>query len=333
MRAKGPALLLMLALHANAPAQDNDLAGLLASSLPKKREQAAALLGKQGDTAAAKRLIPMLKDKDWGVRMAALRALAPIRYGPGRDAVVKLAQDGEIRAIRILAAKLLREHDAEKAAFRIGKRTAKRKDLARLPGIEALGIIGTQAGIDALSKQMRASEPLHRAAAARALGRLRAGEKALRRGLKDKEAEVRILAAAAMAGIDSDTARASVLDYVQKRRDPDDAYDLRRIGRAGAAANRDAFQAALNARLAKAKKPAPLLHLAWFGRLQGCAAAARAHFKQRDAATRAHAFQVAGLSAEPLADAEVAHGLDHKDRRVRYAAATAHIAAAGGRRV
>ena len=227
MRAKGPALLLMLALHASAPAQDGDVAALLASSLPKKREQAASVLGKQGDTSAAKRLIPLLEDKDWGVRMAALRALAPIRFAPGRDAVVKQALDGEIRAIRILAANLLREHDAERAAFRIGKRTAKRKGEGRLAGIEALGIIGTTAGIEALSKQMRASEPLHRAAAARALGRLRAGEKALRRGLKDRETEVRILAAAAMAGIDSDTARGSVLDYVQNRFDPDDAYYLR----------------------------------------------------------------------------------------------------------
>ncbi|MHC4135360.1 MAG: HEAT repeat domain-containing protein [Planctomycetota bacterium] len=333
MRAKGPALLLMLTLHASAPAEDADLTGLLASSLPKKREQGAALLGKQGDMSAAKQLTRLLEDRDWGVRMAALRALVPIRYRPGRDAVVKQALDGEIRAIRILAAKLLREHDAESAAFRIGKRTAKRKKEARLSGLEALGIIGTPAGIEALSKQMRASEPLHRAAAARALGRLRAGEKALRRGLKDREAEVRILAVAALAGIDSDSARAAVLDYAEKPRDPDDSYDLRRIGRAAAAANRDAFTAALNARLAKAKKPAPLLRLAWFGRLSGCAAAARHHFRHRDAETRAHAFRVAGLGAEPLADADVARGLGHKDRRVRYAAATAHIAAAGERRI
>ena len=65
--------------HADEESADS----LVSSALPERREEGAAALGKQGDVAATKRLIKMLDDKDWGVRVAALHALGPLQNKDG----------------------------------------------------------------------------------------------------------------------------------------------------------------------------------------------------------------------------------------------------------
>ena len=333
MRGSFAVLGLLLAVAPANLAAEMTLEQKLASGLPANREKAAAALGKQGDTSAAKRLIALLGDKDWGVRIAAVRALGPISYGPGRDALFEQALKGEIRAIRRAAAEALRDHAAAAQGRRIGRYLTKLKGDARTRGIEALAVIGGKDGIAALAKQMRAPDKEHRAAAARALARQGAGEEALLGALKDREEPIAILALIALAMIDSDSARAGVIDRLEKIRDLTESYTTRRVGRAGAKANKDAFAKALSERIAKAKKPGPLLQTAWYGRLTGCAAAAAAHFKHRDPLTRAFAFRVAGLGSEPLPKALVDGGLKHKDRRVRYGAADAALRAAGAERI
>jgi HEAT repeat protein len=321
---------LLLVLVAGVRAGEETLpADLIGSAEPAKREQAAGLLGKQGDTAAAKQLVGLLDDRDWGVRMAALRALGPIAFGPGREAIREQALEGETRGLRALAARMLAAHDAEDAAAAIARRLKGFKKEDRLPSLEALGIIGTAAGIAALEGQMRSPEPSHRAAAARALGRLGAGMDALIRGLQDREEEVQILSLCALAGLDAGPAREEALDYLAKPGCREDDYLPRRVGQRAAAANLDAITAAVNARLEKAADPGPFLRVAWYGRLAGCAAAARAHFRARDPVDRAFAFACAGLGREPLPWDDVRRALDQRDGRLQHAAATALLAAAG----
>ncbi len=315
--------LLLGALPAWAPADGPSAEDLLASTLPGKREEGAALLGQQGDTAAAKKLIALLDDPDWGVQMAAIRALAPIKFEPGRDAIREKALEGKIRAIRTLAARCLKEHDAQRAGARIASHAVKLKKEARLPSIEALGILDTPEALAELADQMKAQEPEHRIAAARALGRVHGGEKALVRGLKDKEPMVVVLSAVALAGVDSDTARAEVLDHVE-RLDPLEGYVFRRVGRRAGETNREAFAKALDARIAKEKQPCALLQVA----LAAAApvASARSCLGHGDPLTRTFAYKAAALLPERVTPEQAAKGLSDRDRRVRLAAAEAVLA-------
>ena len=322
-------LVILFAAGALQAGDNESVDQLRTSALPQNREKGAALLGKQGDTKAAKRLIVMLRDKDWGVRMAALRALAPIKFKPGRKAIRKHALNGEIRAIRALAATLLRDHDAKASALVIGKGLKRLKKEARLPAIAALGVIGGPGGIAALEAQMRAPDPTHRQAAARALGRIGAGEKGLLRGLKDKREAVRLLSAAGLARIDTDDARSALLGFLEKNRKEWDAYVLRRIGWHGAEANAAALGKAIAERLPKSKQKAALLQVAYYGKLAACARAALALLGNRDTVTRTFAYRVATFSGDPLLLEQVKAGLDHKDPRVNYAAATAFLESAG----
>jgi len=303
---------------------DADLERLLSSTLPENREKAAGLLGKQGKTAAAKRLLGMLKDRDWGVRMAAIRALGPAGMKTTRNALVHQALEGEIKAIRVLAAQVLKEHDSKRTAEQIARSMKRYKGEARLPGIRALGLIGGEAAVGALLKQVRSPNRLHRAAAVRALGRLGAGEKWLVGALKDKEDNIRMLAASALSRLDNDVARTALLEFIERNRKPWDGYILRRIGQGAGATQADKFAAAIVPRLKKSKQAVALLQIAAEGRLKGCAAAARGLFKHRDILTRCFAYRVAGLG-EPLGLADVQPALDHKDVRLNYAAALAFL--------
>jgi HEAT repeat protein len=302
---------------------------LLESALPWKREEGARLLAARKNTAAAKRLIGLLADRDWGVRMAAIRGLGTIRYGPGADALRDRALKGETRGIRHLAARMLKQGDAEAASGRIARRLTKLKKKQRLRPIEALGIIGGPAAVEALEKQMRAPDPTHRLAAAAALGRLHAGEQGLMRGLKDRKEDVSLTSATGLAGVDSDSAREAILDYVEKAREPREAYVLRRIGRNGALANRAAFAAVLCRRLEKTRSPGPLLQVAIFGGLDECGEAAFPYLKHRDPLVRAFAFRVAGQGGKAPPMDRVLGAIGHKDRRLRYAAAQALLDTAG----
>ena len=263
---------------------------------------------------------------DRGGGLAAVRALGPIKVEAGRDALRDQVVKGEIRAIRIAAARQLQEHDAKSSASSIGRNLKRYKKDDRIAPIEALGIIGTDDAVSALEREMKAPDWEHRAAAARALARLGSGEDGLVHGLKDKE---EMLAAVALARIDTDRAREEVLDYLEKSRGDKDSYLIRRVGRGGAGADAEAFAKALEARLQKTKSPDVLLEAAWHGRLAACAEAALKYVDHRDPLVQAWAFRVAGLGAKPLEEALVDDGLKSRDRRVRYAAAEAFIAAAG----
>jgi HEAT repeat protein len=322
------ALLLLCGL---ALAGGPDIDELYESTVPENREKAAELLGKEGTATAGRRLVKLVKDKDWGVCMAAMRALGPINYAPGREELLKQALKGQTRVIRLQAARMLRDHGADFATGKIAKRTTKLKKKARIPYIEALGVLRTPKALEALEKQLRAPDPDHRIAAARALRGSGGAEKGLIRALRDREDMVRPLAASALAWVDTDSAREELLEYVEKRKADEDAYVFRRVGRNAALANPDSFSAALSARLEKSRNPGPLLQVAVYGRLKACASAGRKHFTARDPLVRAFAYKLASLGDEPVTWEEVKPALAHKDRRLRYAAALAYLDSAKGK--
>jgi len=313
------ALALVACILGSAGAQDAArVEEMLASIRPDERERAIELLGKESNTTVAKRLLTFLDDPDWGVQMAAIRALGPIEFKPARDALLKVAVEGETRAIRMLAARMLRDHAQDEAGRRLGKSASKYQKEERIAPIQALGVIGGEEGIHALERMLSALDPLHRAEAARALAGHKAGEKALLRALGDKEEVVRIRAADALARIDSDAAREAVLEVAETG---EDGYLRRRIGRYAAAANEAKFVEALAAKLAKTKRPAALLEVAAASRAKGCASAAKAHLQAGEPLARAWAAKVVSLGGRPEDAENVLPLLDDKDVRVRRAAA------------
>ncbi|MGH7163527.1 MAG: HEAT repeat domain-containing protein, partial [Planctomycetota bacterium] len=119
---KGAALLgVLLAVSVQA---EPDAGALLKSAAPEEREKGIAQLADTRTVAVAKQLMPLLSDPDWGVRMAAARALGPIEFEPARGLLFKTAIRGETRRLRTLAATLLRDHAPGFAA-------AKLKSMAR----------------------------------------------------------------------------------------------------------------------------------------------------------------------------------------------------------
>ncbi|MHC4954456.1 MAG: HEAT repeat domain-containing protein [Planctomycetota bacterium] len=312
------------------PANEAAIPVQLKSKSPQLRERAAERLGEQGDRAAVKLLLPLLQDKDWGVRLAATRALAPIRSTPGREALREQLRTGATSVIRGRTAQLLKKHGSSALIIDAAKDLRRAKGDERLRLIEAMAVLGTPPGVQVLEKQMRSPEMSYRIAAARALGDLSKGMNALITGLKDKEEEVRWLSAVGISRFDSDYGREEVIKWIEKApaRNPVPGYVLRRVGRNGAKVNAKSMSAAVAKVLPDAKQPTSLLLVAWHGRLEGCAEAARKHLRAREGQTRALALRVAALKKESLAWKDVKSALRNKDDVVRYAAASAYLAAA-----
>ena len=295
---------------------------------PVQREKAARWLARIGGTKAATRLLELTKDGDWGVQVAAIRALGDVPHKPALAELRQLAVRGEIRRVRIAAARALSKLDADGAAGKLAGVMRKIKKEARLPYIEAVGILGGKVAADALAAQLRAPDPDHRLAAAQALVRLRTGQGGLINLLKDKRVDIRYTAAVALAGIDDDKAREALMTFLRKPRKGHESYVLRRIGRRAAATNPVAIEKVVAREIEKTKKPLYFLEVASYGRMAGAAEAARKHLMHRDALTAAYAFEVAALRGGTLAAEAVTKALKSRDRRLRYAAARSALAAA-----
>ena len=167
-RIAAAALLAILAVAARGD-EEPAIAVQISSKSPDIREKAAKRLGVRGDRAAVKALIPLLRDRDWGVRLAATRSLAPIGSTPGREALVKQLYTGATSVIR-LEAKLLRKHGDAALLAEVVKSMGRIKQAKRVRVIDALGVLGplsTAVAVQALGNQMRVADPQYRIAAAR----------------------------------------------------------------------------------------------------------------------------------------------------------------------
>ncbi len=301
-----------------------------ASTNPEYRERGAKMYAEIGGTDSAKILVAMTKDRDWGVQVAAIEGLMQVPFEKSLPVLRDLALSGDIRRVRVAAARALRQLDGDRTAARFAARLAKMKKKLRLPYIEALGVLGNTTAIEALAGQLRAPDPDHRLAAAKALLRLRAGSKSLIGALKDRRFEIRITAAVALAGIDNDDARAALVKFLDKATKPHESYVLRRIGRRSVKVNRAAMEKRISERISAKKKPIHFLEVAAYGRMAGCAEAARKHLDHRDPLTAAWAFSVVAFGDQPIERAALDKALKSRDRRLRYAAAKAALAAEEG---
>jgi len=317
----------LLLLAATGLAKDAPITEQLRSKFPQERERAAERLGEQADKAAVKLLVPLLRDRDWGVRLAATRSLAPIRSTAGREALRAQLRTGATSVIRLRTAQLLKKHGDASLVIEVVRDLGRAKDDERFYLIEALGILGTSPGVDGLEKQMRAQDMRYRVAAARALGDLAKGLDSLVEGLKDKEDEVRWQSAVGLSRIDSSSGRAAILGWIEKQhpKRPAPGYVLRRVGRYGVVVNRKEMEAVVAKALPKTKHAKALLLMAWHGRMTTCAEAADKHLRSRDGQTRALALQVAGLAKDSLTSKSMQSALGHKDDIVRYSAAQAYL--------
>jgi len=264
---------------------------------------------------------------------SATRSLAPVLSTPGREALVKQLYTGATSVIRLETAKLLRKHGDAALLAEVVKSMGRIKQAKRVRVIDALGVLGplsTAVTVQALGKQMRVADPQYRIAAARSLGALGKGQKVLINGLKDKEDEVRWLCAVALASVNTATARDALLGWIEKApaKRPAPGYVLRRVGRRGAKVNATALGEAIAQALPKTKHARSLLMIAWHGRLENCAEAARKHLRARDPRARALALRVTGLEKETLVWKDIKSAIANKEDVVRFAAATAYLAAA-----
>jgi len=318
-------LAFVLGVRAEEKTEEPPISKQLDSRDPAVRERASVRLGEQGDVAATKKLIALLEDPDWGVRLAATKALAPIRSTKGRAALIDQMRTGDFRVLRLTTAKLLAGLDDKSVAWEAAKGMSRFEDEQRVRLIEALGVLGTPYAAKTLAKQMRSPDVAYRKAAVRALGEIGAGIDVLIDALRDKEEEVQWLAAVAIAGIDSQAGRKAVVDWIDDARDPVPGWVLRRFGRRGAAVDKEALEEAVAAALERTRRARSLLLLAWTGRLDGCAEAARRYFRARDAETRALALSVAGLGEGGVEWKRAKRALRNKHKVVRHAAARAYL--------
>lgn len=271
------------------------------------------------DVAIVNRL---LADADWGVQLEAIRTFDTYENEGVRRTMASLAIDGALLRIRRAAAEALGTTDRAGAARALLKFLDSVTGERRLRTIEALGFVGSPAAEKALSILSRSSDEATCRVAARALGRARLGEKALIRSLGDKRLGVVAEAAAALATIDTDTARRALIEWAVRHDEP---WVLRRIGVRSAETDGEAMGKVIAARLAKTRRPYGALRVAWEGRLHEAAAAARAHRGHPDPLTRGYAWLVGALSKDGFDAKSLGRGLGDRDERVRRAVAQAQV--------
>jgi len=289
---------------------------------PRVREQGLReLKRKEGDLPKA-RIERLLGDPDWGVVLQAVDTFADRREPFVRERLVDLVLQADLLRIRRAAATALSSLNAELAAKEVMKRMNRLGEKGVLRGIDGLGYIGSAVAVASLSRLARSSDGDVCLAAAAALGQLRAGKKALIRGMRDSRDAVAIASAVALASSDDDDVRAALVGFCLRRDEP---WALRRIGQRAAEANREAWTIAVLTALENTKRPYGLLRVAWEGRLEGCARVARHHLDSLDPVVCSYAFIVGGLSREPFGEKLLARGFRHRDERVRRAAARAAV--------
>ena len=289
---------------------------------PAIRELGLRDVKRRGTELDTKLVIKLLRDKDWGVQLEAIRTFETNENDDVRRELVDLTMRGPLLRTRRTAAQALGTTDRAGAAKAVLVRLNRAGKVAGVRAMEALGLIGSPAAEAQLSILARSSDQDLCRAASRALGNIRVGVKALARSLKDPRKGVAFEAASALARIDSDEGRAALLHWAVRNDEP---WVLRRIGQHAAEANGAAMATAITAALEKSKRPYGLLRVAWEGRLAGVAGAARAHLLSRDAMTRGYAYMVASLLPDGFEPKVLTRGLSTRDTRVRQAVARAQV--------
>ncbi len=185
-----------------APGVSDELAAALRDPAAGTRRLAADLLGRLGSRDATDALAERLADDDPEVRAAALRAIATLDPGRAGAAAERLAAESNpaVRAERVAA--LAASGDTNGARTALDELLGGSDVTTRLAGLDVAGRLGDLAPAATLTAALGDPDARIRAAAARALGALPAGEaatEALLAALDDDAGTVRRAAAAAIA--------------------------------------------------------------------------------------------------------------------------------------
>ncbi len=322
MRSAVPALALAAALLAPAPAAGED-AGLaeaeklLQSGVWKSRIEGLEKLEAAGPGTRAEALaIRTLSDEDWEVAIRAVKTVVKVAPKGGRDALVRLAVEGEIRWVRDAAVEALRGLDAgEAAADLLAVARSVRDEEPKARAVEAAGRVGGATALEKFHPFLQHRSPEVVAAAVRAVGRLGREPAAREQALSLLEAALALraerkyfLAYAAvlegLGGIDSPRARALLVQEVLRQPD-EDGYAPERIARG--LASMDAAAVAEAIRPALARAPAAAVAARRLARLAGrvgCRAAPaelEALLAHRSERVRSEAARALGLLRDPAA--------------------------------
>lgn len=206
-----PLLVLGLALGAGGPGESSqDPDPSLRSKDATERLLALEGILEQLPEDLPKVLHKLLKDKDWEVQLAAVRALEKHGGDKSADALAKLSYDAPLRRIRLAAAKSLGAIDPGEGLKDLAKKM--RRDTV-VPALEALAVLGPFLDNpkipSALARLLKDEDPHLRALATRTLLALDRQQRAnhLERLLADPELAVRaqVLAMAAEQPLPSQT--------------------------------------------------------------------------------------------------------------------------------
>jgi len=340
-------ILLAAALAAGAPpagAGDGpkfeDAERMLASPDWRDRLQGLEMLEKfAGEARAEKAALKVLKDSDWEVVIRAAGTISRVGKEAGREALVRLAMEGEIQWIRDAAVEALRAKGLEEAQSRL---VAFAKVLGREPiqqarALEAAGRLGAPGALRALEGFVGHKEPFVAAAAVRAIGRIgAASEKSrepavdlLRRTLGARSERKFFHAyAAAVEGlgrIPTAATTAALVDEIAQQPD-EDPYIPERIARGLREPGREGAAAALVEAAAKAKSPAVLRRFARVAARAGLAEARPAlvgWLGHADERVRSEAVRALGLLGLPEDAGTLRPLLEDRSPFVRREAVTA----------
>ncbi len=317
-----PRIPMILALLCGPTAAQEDLTWARHPE-PAVRERGLRDVKRRGLELDASLVVRLLRDRDWGVQLEAIRTFETNEHPKVRETFVDLAMNGPLLRTRRTAAQALAATDRDGAAKALLKELSRLGVKGGLRAVEALGLVGSPLAEKRLSVLALSSDADVCRASARALGRIRLGTTALIRALSHSKEGVVFEAAVALANIDSDEGRAALIQWAARNDEP---WVLRRIGQRTAEVNGPVMGRALSRALLKSRRPAGLLRVAWEGRMAEVALAAREHLGSNDPMARGYAFLVGALIPQPFTDKQLRRGLDATDTRVRQAAARAQVA-------
>ena len=328
----------------SAPAIDapkfEDAERMLGSAEWKDRIQGLEMLeGFAGEARAEKAAMKALKDADWDVVIRASRTLSRVAKDGGRDALVRLAIEGEIQWIRDAAVAALREKDAEDAQSRLvaAAKALNREPVHQARALDAAGVLGAPGALKAMEAFVVNKEAAVAAAAVRATGRIGVATESAREasvdllkrclGARAERKHFHAYAAAieGLGRIATKESTAALLDEIARLPD-EDSYIPERVARGLRTAGREGLGAAFADAAGKAKAPAVLRRFARLAARAGIADARPAiagWLSHSDERVRSEVVRALGLLALPADADPIRPLLEDKSPFVRREAVTA----------
>jgi HEAT repeat protein len=296
-----------------------------------------AALGRSADTEKA--VLSALDDEDWGVEVAACKTLVKVGADPAKEALARLAIDGEIQWVRDAAVDALRELDPEGGGMRLlerAKGAAQKDDGTRERAYVAAGRAGGKDVLKKLTFQAGTKNVSAATAALRgvallagqestAVEILAAAEPALSQRADKKNFFLYAAAIDAIGRVPGPAAAGTLVTEIVQQPD-DDLYVQERVARGLEKRPPEELANLLHTGFAQAKKPDEQRRVARLAGRIACAGAREdleALLAAKDERVRSEAAAALGRLRLPAAAAALTKLLDDKSPYVRVEAVTA----------